>query len=282
MFFGLRKSPTQPSPQPEPRNDLPKTQTSTEPSGWTYRYVDLCGTIIRLKIRDSELSRETLFKEIFGGKSYPIMPGLTDVKTIVDVGANVGCASLFFHAAYPEAEVFAYEPDPVVYGVMRENIEPFQDRIFPRNYGVGPITELGKFHRNSEDGVCSSLTNHQGEHEETIDVDIVGVTEFFLQFDKPIDILKVDTEGVDAMVIEGMFDVNEKFCMWSLPQLIYVEYHNFHDRLRIEEMMKDRYILVSAHTSTVHQGENTWVRADIFMEAFTQRIPLPRTEPPSQ
>ena len=41
--------------------------------------------------------------DIFAGVTYPIIPLVSGVKTVVDVGANVGAASVYFATAYPDA-----------------------------------------------------------------------------------------------------------------------------------------------------------------------------------
>lgn len=41
---------------------------------------------------------------------------------IVDLGAHIGLVSLFFRARYPEAAIYALEPNPVTYARLRENV----------------------------------------------------------------------------------------------------------------------------------------------------------------
>ena len=53
--------------------------------------------------------------DIFAGTTYPTVPFVSGVKTVVDIGANVGAASVYFAMAYPDAQVYAFEPgsDPL-------------------------------------------------------------------------------------------------------------------------------------------------------------------------
>lgn len=44
------------------------------------------------------------------------------VPVIIDAGANVGAASLWFARAYPRARVIAIEPDPANYAVLSRNV----------------------------------------------------------------------------------------------------------------------------------------------------------------
>jgi FkbM family methyltransferase len=51
---------------------------------------------------------------------------------IIDGGANVGYSSLFFANAYPDAVVFALEPNPHSFEVLKRNVQGC-DRIIPVN-----------------------------------------------------------------------------------------------------------------------------------------------------
>ena len=41
---------------------------------------------------------------------------------ILDCGANVGLASLFFRRAYPHARITAYEADPALFAILQANL----------------------------------------------------------------------------------------------------------------------------------------------------------------
>ena len=42
---------------------------------------------------------------------------------IYDCGANIGLATIFFKYLYPGATITAFEPDPVVFEMLKKNIE---------------------------------------------------------------------------------------------------------------------------------------------------------------
>jgi FkbM family methyltransferase len=96
---------------------------------------------IRIGTRDIELHllkeegvrddcMECLFHNYYGlGKQ------LGEVRTIVDVGANVGFFSLAARAHYPRAMVHAYEPNPRVLPLLRANTANFDIQIFPEALG---------------------------------------------------------------------------------------------------------------------------------------------------
>jgi hypothetical protein len=41
---------------------------------------------------------------------------------ILDCGANVGLASLFFHRLYPDARITAFEADPALFAILNTNL----------------------------------------------------------------------------------------------------------------------------------------------------------------
>jgi len=47
--------------------------------------------------------------DIFAGTTYPNIPFVSGVKTILDIGANVGAASVYLAMSYPESRVYAFE-----------------------------------------------------------------------------------------------------------------------------------------------------------------------------
>ena len=62
-----------------------------------------------------------LFKEIFVTQVYSLaMPA--ECPVIVDAGANIGMATLFFKHRYPESRIWAFEPDPRAFALLERNV----------------------------------------------------------------------------------------------------------------------------------------------------------------
>lgn len=49
---------------------------------------------------------------ILQGETYPCLPDIGHIATIVDIGANVGAASIMLAVKDPEARIHAFEPGP--------------------------------------------------------------------------------------------------------------------------------------------------------------------------
>src|SRR5262249_52047297 len=78
-----------------------------------------------------------LLEEIFVKTIYAPLPYLRP-HVILDVGANIGCASIWFRANYPEAQIYAFEPDPDVYQYLKANTNSLPN-IGTYNYGCHEV-----------------------------------------------------------------------------------------------------------------------------------------------
>lgn len=103
--------------------------TWTAPSGENYFYAN------RNEV-------EYLYSEIFTDRTYlqPGWPTLPASPTIFDVGANIGLFSRFAAQEWPDASIFAFEPVPMLFDLLRANTEhtPGVEAI---NVGLGAYEE---------------------------------------------------------------------------------------------------------------------------------------------
>lgn len=69
--------------------------------------------------------------------------GRTDVRTIVDIGANVGAYVVLAARFYPDARIIAYEPDPDKVAILRSRIDHNKCRAV--GYGVAVLDEMTSY-----------------------------------------------------------------------------------------------------------------------------------------
>lgn len=143
------------------------------------------------------------FDQIFIKNEYDcdftIMP-----KTIVDAGANIGLASIYFANKFPDAKIIAIEPEESNLEVLRSNIAPYENIIlvcgalWHENTKINLVDPgLGKwgFMTQAQDGVDKKY----GE----IVHEVQGLTVNTIieeQVIDHIDILKIDIEGAEREV----------------------------------------------------------------------------------
>ncbi|MGN9910188.1 FkbM family methyltransferase [Phytohabitans sp. LJ34] len=87
-----------------------------------------------------------LYREIFVEESY-LRPG--DARpapaVIFDIGANIGLASLFFKARYPDAFIVAAEPGPDTYLALEENFTRHVPGGLTRNVALAATDGRARF-----------------------------------------------------------------------------------------------------------------------------------------
>ena len=65
-----------------------------------------------------------MFEEVFVDGEYRI-PETPDPQWIVDAGAHIGCASVFFAVRHPDARIVAIEPESGNLELLRRNTAPY-------------------------------------------------------------------------------------------------------------------------------------------------------------
>ena len=78
---------------------------------------------------DTELIYKILLRRGAKGE-YAIEPqtlaAIGEVRTVLDIGANIGVSALYLATLFPRAQVFAFEPLPENFAVLRRNVEPLK------------------------------------------------------------------------------------------------------------------------------------------------------------
>jgi FkbM family methyltransferase len=69
------------------------------------------------------------FKQVFVTCEYAPVTGPPEPSWVIDCGANVGYASVWFLSAFPSARLVAIEPDPDNYACLVQNLRPYGSRV---------------------------------------------------------------------------------------------------------------------------------------------------------
>lgn len=210
-------------------------------------------------------------KDIFEGKTYACLPYIRDVNTIVDIGANVGAASLFLLTNYPQATLYAFEPYAEAFRLLQSNLATLpQAHVF--EFGLLDRDCSAPLFLSRHDPVTNSIfgsslnTSHARESKFRRASDVLQEQEIAV-----IDVLKIDTEGCEVPILESI-------APW-LPEtrVVYLEYHSERDRLAIDRMLCETHILVSGKSTYPHRGELCYASYRSFPTAdFLQKFEIRR------
>jgi FkbM family methyltransferase len=155
--------------------------------------------------------------EIFGQQVYLFVARRSD-PTIIDGGANIGLATLYWKQLYPRAKIYAFEPDPDIYQALSWNCEHWRlENVILRQDALWITEGEMPFSPEGSDAgrlVCATA----GHSQPTL---MVSTTSLKTYLQTPVDFLKLDIEGCEIEVLKDCGD-----CLRGVEHL-FVEYHSF-------------------------------------------------------
>lgn len=132
-------------------------------------------------------------------------------NTIFDIGANSGFFSISAKAYNPKSSVYAFEPQPNVFEILRKNNEINKFDIICSNLalsdneGIFPFYNYGENTFTKNNTTAGSLnSNWRIKKQHSIDVKVVTLNSFIEEnsIDK-IDLMKIDVETLEYEVLMG-------------------------------------------------------------------------------
>lgn len=208
------------------------------------------------------------FTEIFEQEIYKFRTNLSK-PVIIDCGANIGLATIYFKLNYPEAKVLAYEPDPNIFAALKNNVQSFNLKdveLFNEAIGVNRETLLF----NMEGGHSGMLVVKPDK--KTIPVPVTSLKEVLKKIDL-IDFLKIDIEGYEINVLPAIAEELKKVTT------LFLEYHTFLDQpQRLSEIIKiiedagfRYYIKESAYKIHPFLERELFYKMDMLVNIFCYR-----------
>ncbi|MDB5202064.1 MAG: FkbM family methyltransferase [Ferruginibacter sp.] len=138
-----------------------------------------------------------IFEQIFIEKQYDVSIPLTP-KFIIDLGANVGFASVLFANLYPNAKILAIEPDAGNYEAAKKNLAPYKNVTLIK----GAVWHKSEMINLVDDGFGEAafmIKPGQGSNM----VQGYTIKELMEQLGtNHIDLLKMDVEGAEKELFE--------------------------------------------------------------------------------
>ena len=144
-----------------------------------------------------------LKQEIFSHHSYYIEIE-TPVRRIIDAGAHIGLATLYFARQFPEAQITALEPHPQSFALLTQNITQngLDVRLVPA--ALTPVPGPVALFQDSTDTRWWSTTSIHPQawncQQTTAEFTVSGVSLAEL-LTEPVDLLKLDIEGAEESVL---------------------------------------------------------------------------------
>jgi FkbM family methyltransferase len=116
---------------------------------------------------------------------------------ILDCGAHIGMASIFFASRFPGAEIHAFEADPAIAETLAENL---------RSLGLTGVTPHAAAVWINDDGVSFADSHDDSGHVQAdgaggLRTPSIRLRDFLTALTRPVDLLKLDIEGAEFAVI---------------------------------------------------------------------------------
>jgi FkbM family methyltransferase len=175
-------------------------------------YANVKGFRIRLPAEDSSQSKlEIIHGDYERGTTKLFETLLHQGMTVVDAGAHVGYYTLLAaRLVGPKGRVYAFEPHPKNYALLKENLA-FN--------GVTQVSAHEKAVSNRAsrkelflggDSLTHSLYQ-DAEAQASVSVETVALDDFFLlEGWPPVDLIKIDVEGAEKEVLDGMRQLSRR------------------------------------------------------------------------
>jgi FkbM family methyltransferase len=191
-----------------------------------------------------------IFHQVFVHDEYGFELA-TVPSTIIDAGANIGCASVYFARRFPEAKIAAIEPTPSTIELLKKNVAHRPNVM---------LLQAALWSENESIELVDEWNNHLAVRVQSISGDPGRVQVQGMTFQEvlmksgftSVDILKMDIEGAEEDVFTTAAD-------W-LPQVrkIIIEFHDDirpGSESRILEVLHD----IWRQTQMVVRGENVLI-----------------------
>jgi FkbM family methyltransferase len=126
------------------RNMVRSVPPAADPGAARYR-IRIAGRCVDLYLRTTS-GDLFIYHEIFATQCYAVPPTLLpDAQIIVDLGANVGLATLFYADRFKGARFVCVEPDPRNVPLLRKNVAWLGERVLVIDGAVRSLPGMGSF-----------------------------------------------------------------------------------------------------------------------------------------
>jgi len=212
---------------------------------------------IRLKTSDF-----VTFIKIFYNKEYEVSLG-KEPKTILDAGANVGFAAVYFAIKYPNAKIVAIEPESSNFAQLQRNVAPYPNIIPVQAALWSEHASLNLEDPGFGPWAFRATKNSCGERRKSLEsVQGLTVNEIMQSHGMDnLDVLKIDIEGGE----KELFSTNTAWT--SRVGVIMIELHDF---IEVGNT-RNFYIATKDFDLEIQRGENVILLRNEYVSAAPAR-----------
>lgn len=198
-----------------------------------------------------------ILHEIFKRKVYtPDFIKLTEVGVVIDIGAYIGDFSIYIANKYKRVKIFAYEPSPSNYLLLKKNvlINGYEDRIKCIPFAIDGKKQILSLKWSEGEHVRNKKVNEEitaGDKE--IMCQAITLKDIFIDNNlHKCDLLKIDCEGAEYNIFSNL-QIED---LHSVEQVA-MEYHIYdesHDPEKIENILRKAGFSVKRQIENQYAG----------------------------
>jgi FkbM family methyltransferase len=165
------------------------------------------------------------YQEIFEEECYSFNAS-SSYPFIIDCGSNIGLSIIYFKRQYPNARIIGFEPDPMIFRVLNNNIANFKlQNVELHNKAIWLSDGLMEFRQEGGFSGRKPLTIESSNT-------IVASTRLSPFINEKVDLLKIDIEGAE---IDVLFEVENRL---DRVERLFIEYHSPSNEVqRLDELL---------------------------------------------
>ncbi len=160
---------------------------------------------IRLRKDTSDIPT---FHHIFNAEEYDINLDF-EPKTIIDAGANVGLAAIYFANKYPNAKIISIEPERSNFDLLEENTRHYKN-VYPIRRALSNQADQYLDIVDNGFGKWGFMTEEKKDATDESKEDLVQtitIDEIIKENELDVvDIVKIDIEGAEKELFENNYD----------------------------------------------------------------------------
>jgi FkbM family methyltransferase len=191
---------------------------------------------------------------MIGTYEYPaskiLQKELKDARLFIDVGAHVGYYTLL--ASKIAKEVIALEPDPFNYKLLRINLRINGiSNVYALNIAASNYTGTGIFASIKSIGKLLTQKSNLDNNINKIKIRVVKLDDLLLKIGKNPDVIKIDVEGSEMQVLEGLQETLRKGV-----KCLMIEVHSEENKAKVISFLKSLgYKIISLKTLKTERRE---------------------------
>jgi FkbM family methyltransferase len=164
-------------------------------SSVSIRSLTIQGIDIELHFPPGEFDRQQWeIKHLYHDDPYQLRQVPKDVRTVLDIGGNVGLFAILARHFLPNAIIHCYEPNPGLKSVIEANTSNLQIQVF--NEGVGRHASKATMDRGGPTLEGATVESDDGN------ITITAIANAISRLGGTVDLLKMDCEGAEWPILD--------------------------------------------------------------------------------